>query len=310
MAASEPAISREPSAFDAEPAPPSPPPAPAPPHPKSAGRLHKGRTPPASKFSEEPPPLPDAIVGARVALQRPDDRAVFQYGPVVQQFLSYAGGIDLEPHEIGLLERFERFSQAQQHLAARPVPWAPGGTPIGTPRGGGGSEYISGAARRGVSEISVTAAAPPTPGLDRAEITAAMDHISAEFRRRGGSGASVAAAEAAGAPSPAPALTPTTPPAGEAKMTVEEAEAALRVRDPLLASLSAYHEELLAQQAALQRKAATLVKKRAPRPGWFEDKTPAFTRELIRLNKLHSWNDPLSLIAEPAKHAWTPASVA
>ena len=61
---------------------------------------------------------------------------------------------------------------------------------------------------------------------------------------------------------------------------------------------------------ALQRKAATLVKKRAPRPGWFEDKTPAFTRELIRLNKLHSWNDPLSLIAEPAKHAWTPASVA
>ena len=68
--------------------------------------------------------------------------------------------------------------------------------------------------------------------------------------------------------------------------------------------------ELLAQQAALQRKAATLVKKRAPRPGWFEDKTPAFTRELIRLNKLNSWNDPLSLIAEPAKHAWTPASVA
>ena len=93
-------------------------------------------------------------------------------------------------------------------------------------------------------------------------------------------------------------------------MSAEEAEAALRVRDPLLASLSAYHEELLAQQAALQRKAATLVKKRAPRPGWFEDKTPAFTRELIRLNKLHSWNDPLSLIAEPAKHAWTPASVA
>ena len=231
-----------------------------------------------------------------MALQRPDDRAVFQYGPVVQQFLSYAGGIDLEPHEIGLLERFERFSQAQQHLAARPVPWEPG-----TPRG----EVL-----RGVSEISVTAAAPPTPGLDRSEITAAMDHISAEFRRRGGSGASVAAAEAAGAPSPAPALTPTTPAAEEAKMSAEEAEAALRVRDPLLASLSAYHEELLAQQAALQRKAATLVKKRAPRPGWFEDKTPAFTRELIRLNKLHSWNDPLSLIAEPAKHAWTPASVA
>ena len=127
---------------------------------------------------------------------------------------------------------------------------------------------------------------------------------------RGGSSASVAAAEAAGAPSPAPALTPTTPAAEEAKMSAEEAEAALRVRDPLLASLSAYHEELLAQQAALQRKAATLVKKRAPRPGWFEDKTPAFTRELIRLNKLHSWNDPLSLIAEPAKHAWTPASVA
>ena len=191
MGASEPAISREPSAFDAPPSPESPPPAPPPARPKSAGRLHKGRTPPAQKvrcvqfvhnsvlaqflstaiptqFAAEPPPLPDAIVGARVALQRPDDRAVFQYGPVVQQFLSYAGGIDLEPHEIGLLERFERFSQAQQHLAARPVPWAPGGTPIGTPRGGG-SEYISGAARRGVSEISVTAAAPPTPGLDRAK---------------------------------------------------------------------------------------------------------------------------------------------
>ena len=130
MGASEPAISREPSAFDAPAEPDSPPSAPPPPPPKSAGRLHKGRTPRAQKIAAEPPPLPDAIVGARVALQRPDDRAVFQYGPVVQQFLTYAGGIDLEPHEIGLLERFERFSQAQQHLAARPVPWEPG-----TPRG-------------------------------------------------------------------------------------------------------------------------------------------------------------------------------
>ena len=145
----------------------------------------------------------------------------------------------------------------------------------------------------------MTAAAPPTPGLDRAAITAAMDHISAEFRRRGGSGASVAAAEAAGAPSPAPALTPTTPAAEEAKMSAEEAGGAPRARPAPRLTLYIRGAPRCSRRRSSGRR-PLLVKKRAA-PGWFEDKTPAFTRELIRLNKLHSWNDPLSLIAEPVK---------